>query len=249
MSTTNAAITASRAFEQYFGPIRVREDTFVSEPSSDWSAEYSSGCVSMSEDVANWRDRFVGDTPSAAPLVRIWGAPAYAPEQFPLNAPFGSPPAVQRTVRLRVLRRNDDSSPALLSAFDQLNALLAFSTHERSAPELAMEDIATSPSLPPVVEAELAEFSAVAGVCPTPEAVRIARVLSEAAVQHVRYPDITVDSDGELSFDLRLKDGRLVFAELSLDGRLDVGVYGSDNQMLEHDADATCDYFLTVIES
>ena len=79
--------------------------------------------------------------------------------------------------------------------------------------------------------------------------MRIARVLCEAAERYVSNPDITVDVDGELSFDLRLNDGRLVFAELGLDGRLDVGVYGPDNKMLEHDAHATCDYFLMVIES
>ena len=63
------------------------------------------------------------------------------------------------------------------------------------------------------------------------------------------HPGITVDIDGELSFDLRLKDGRLVFAELGFDGLLDVGVYGSDGRMLEHDAQATCAYLLSVIES
>lgn len=250
MSTTNAAITASPALEQYFGPTRVREDTFVGEPSRDWSAEYSIGYVSMSEDVANCRDRLVGDTSSAAPPVRIWGAPVYAPDMLPLNAPFGSPPAAQRDVRLRVLTGNGDSSPGSLSAIDHLNALLAFCTDERSPRVLAVADAETSPTLPPVVEAELAEFSAgLGGQCPTAEAVRIARLVSAAAVRHVQHPGITVDIDGELSFDLRLKDGRLVFAELGFDGLLDVGVYGSDGRMLEHDAQATCAYLLSVIES
>ena len=250
MSTISQALIASRALKQYFGPIRPHEDAFVGEPLSHWSAQYSSGNVSMTEDVENWRACLVRDIPSAPALVRLWGQPADTPDMFPLSASSGSPPTGRRGIRLWAPTENADPSRAFLSAIDQLNALLALYTDKPSAPALDVGHLVRSLSSLPVVQAELAEFSeGLVGLCPTPEAVRIASVLSEAAVQHVQHPDITVDSDGELSFDLRLDDGRLVFAELSLDGRLDVGVYGSDGQMLEHDADATCDYFLTVIES
>ena len=112
------------------------------------------------------------------------------------------------------------------------------------------ETASPPPSLPPAVEKELVEFSAgLDGMCPTEEAIQAARMLSKAALRHVADPDITVDIDGELSFDLRLDDGRLIFAELGLNGRLDVGVYGSDNQMSSHDAEATCTYLLSILES
>ena len=159
-----------------------------------------------------------------------------------MNAPYGSPRVGLRAVRFCVPAGHANSS--------QFDAQLVLYIGERSAPVLAVEDAAISPGLPPVLEAELAEFSAgIGGLCPTAEAVRIARELSEAAVRYVTHPEITVDIDGELSFDLRLRDGRLVFAELGLDARIDVGVYGPDKQLLEHDAEATCAYLLSVIES
>ena len=250
MSTISQALTASRALKRYFGSNRPHDDAFVGELSSDWSAEDSSGCVFISEDLESCPYRLVGDIHSASALVRVWGDPASTSDVFPLNAPYEGLLAAQQAFRLWPQTENADASRVFLSAIDQLNALLALYAEQRSAPELAVEDVSPSPSLPPVVQAELAEFSAgLDGVCPTEEAVRIARVLSEVAVRHVGHPNITVDIDGELSFDLRLDDGRLVFAELGLDGRLDVGVYGPDHRMLEHDAEATCQYFLQILES
>ena len=222
----------------------------MGELSSDWSAGDSSGCVFISEDLESCLYRLVGDIHSAPALVRVWGDPVSASDVFSLNAPYEGLLTAQQAFRLWPQTENADASRVFLSAIDQLNALLVPYAEQRSAPEPAVEDVPPSPSLPPVVEAELAEFSAgFDGMRPTEQAVCIARVLSDAAVRHITYPEITVDIDGELSFDLRLDDGRLVFAELGLDGRLDIGVYGSDNQMLEHDAEATCQYFLSIIES
>ena len=239
MLTINPGLTASRVFEQNFAPIHLRETACGGEPSHYWNAQYSSRYVSMSEDTENWRVRPVENTPSAASFM------------FPLNAPYVSTHGGQRATRLCDPAGNANSSQVFLAITGQLHALLAFYTDERFAPILAVEDTVTSPSLPPVIEAELSEFSSGigGGLCPTTEAVRIARMLSEAAVRHVTYPGITVDIDGELSFDLRLQDGRLVFAELDLNAQIDVGVYGPDDQMLEHNTEATCEYLLSIIES
>ena len=232
---------SSRAFYAT-GRIRLREDAFVGESSHDSSPQYPSGCVSMPADLDNWQNRFVEDIRTASPARIIWRTSAYATDVFPLNAPYGSPHMGLRAVGFCV--------PAGHAGSSRVDALLAFYIGERSAPVPAVEDAAISPGLPPVLEAELAEFSAgIGGLCPTAEAVRIARVLSEAAVRYVPHPEITVDIDGELSFDLRLRDSRLVFAELGLDARIDVGVYGPDDQLLVHDAEATCAYLLSVIES
>ena len=54
-----------------------------------------------------------------------------------------------------------------------------------------------------------------------------AQITTEAEAKTVQ-PEITVDVDGALSFDLRLSDGRLVLAELSMDGVLDASIYDDD---------------------
>ena len=250
MSPINQALNASAALKRYYGPSAGHEDPFPGELTTDSTAEFYSRCAFVSEDLDSWPNRFVGDIHSVLTIVHISGDPASASDVFLLNAPYGSVISVQRAIRLWARTENAEASRDFISAIDQLNAQLASLVAQSSAPELAVEAVSPSPHLPPVVLAELAEFSAgLDGVCPTEEAVRIARRVSAAAVQHARHPEIAVDVDGELSFDLRLKDGRLVFAELGLDGRLDVGVYGSDNEMLVHDAQATCQYLLSIIES
>ena len=140
-------------------------------------------------------------------------------------------------------------SRVFLGVNNQLNTFWSYPTNECPASELAVDRFSALSGLPSFVEREIAEFSeGVDGLCPTPMAIRLARALSKVALQHVQHPEISLDIDGELSFDLRLNDGRLVFAELGLDGQLDVGVYGSDNRMLAHNAKATYRYFLSIIK-
>ncbi|MYB39607.1 MAG: hypothetical protein F4Y26_19940 [Gammaproteobacteria bacterium] len=74
---------------------------------------------------------------------------------------------------------------------------------------------------------------------PTSEAVARARRLVGLAGSHIANPDFSVDVDGELSFDHRRADGYQVFAELSLKGRLDVGIYDENDDMVRHDTNAT----------
>ena len=52
-----------------------------------------------------------------------------------------------------------------------------------------------------------------------------ANYIAMAALNKTVEPEITVDVDGALSFDLRLTDGRLVLAELEPSGALDASVY------------------------
>lgn len=49
----------------------------------------------------------------------------------------------------------------------------------------------------------------------------------------VRPPEFSVDGDGALAFDLRLNDGRLVFAELSVGGTLAFSVYGLNDELAQ----------------
>ncbi len=60
---------------------------------------------------------------------------------------------------------------------------------------------------------------------PTEEANRLAQRIVRTADQKGTDPDIQVDFEGSLSFDLHLPDGRLLLAYLFPDGVLDVSVY------------------------
>ncbi len=55
--------------------------------------------------------------------------------------------------------------------------------------------------------------------------VNMAARIVKAALDKTVEPEVTVDVDGALSFDLRLTDGRLVLAELEPGGALDASVY------------------------
>lgn len=94
-------------------------------------------------------------------------------------------------------------------------------------------------------EAVVGEFAQGVSGFPVPAkgAVDVARRLVRIAASYVEEPEISVDIDGELSFDLRCDDGNLVFAELAVDGRLDVGVYDEKNDMVLHDTRATVTLF------
>lgn len=76
--------------------------------------------------------------------------------------------------------------------------------------------------LPPVVR-EFAE--GVDGVRPGREVVAMAVRLVQAAIEHTNEPEITVDDDDGVEFDLRLGNGWLLMANLLPDGRIDVSVY------------------------
>lgn len=95
-------------------------------------------------------------------------------------------------------------------------------------------------SLPEEIEAALSEFAA-GGEAARPDHVIVAaaRKISLAAVRYTREPEISVDVDGELSFDLRLADGRLLLAELGVNGRAHVGIHDENDRLAEHH---TADY-------
>ena len=63
------------------------------------------------------------------------------------------------------------------------------------------------------------------GQLPSREVVDVARRLVAEATRKTEQPEITVDVDGALSFDLRLNNGRLMFAELAPDGTLSLSVF------------------------
>lgn len=87
---------------------------------------------------------------------------------------------------------------------------------------LEPESRAADVRLPVVVE-----FAAgVEGVVPSPEVVAMAGRLAQAVVDYTgELAALVVDVDGALSIDLRLNDGLLLLAELSVDGYFDASVY------------------------
>ena len=64
----------------------------------------------------------------------------------------------------------------------------------------------------------------VGGVQPATDVVEIAHRIALAAIHKTIEPEISVDVDGALSFDLRLANGLLMFAELGVNGTLDAGI-------------------------
>ena len=108
-------------------------------------------------------------------------------------------------------------------------------------------------SMPPLsgeFETAIGKFGAgMDGACPDAAVIMAARAIWEAAVHRTTDPEVAVDDvDGALSFDLRLQDGRLVLAELFPDGKLHVGVYDKDDELLEHRT-IGYEYLVSVIES
>lgn len=63
------------------------------------------------------------------------------------------------------------------------------------------------------------------GIRPDQATLSLARTLIEVATRRASNPDIHVDFEGSLSFDLRLHNGHWLLADLFIDGQLDVSVY------------------------
>ena len=55
--------------------------------------------------------------------------------------------------------------------------------------------------------------------------------ITQVAVRHAPEPEIAMDEDGELSFYMRLRDGRLIMADMDKSGMIDVSVYGANNEL------------------
>lgn len=103
--------------------------------------------------------------------------------------------------------------------------------------------------LPASIESVLTDFAVgVGGKVPSRRTQDAARRIATEASKYTKHPDLTVDVDGALSFDMRAMDGRVVFAEMDIDGGLDVGVYSDAGQMLDHDAQATEAVFFAAIK-
>ncbi|MCY4483452.1 MAG: hypothetical protein OXC12_11290 [Spirochaetaceae bacterium] len=80
------------------------------------------------------------------------------------------------------------------------------------------------------------------GRTPGVDVVDLARALVRGAEQRTHQPEITIDVDGALSFDLRLTSGLLMFAELAIDGKLDITIVndsGQESFVAKHLSDAT----------
>lgn len=78
----------------------------------------------------------------------------------------------------------------------------------------------------------LAFKNGINGIEPGHEVVLLARRLSMVAAKHVDNADIRFDSDGELSFDLRLRSGRLLMAELSVAGAVFGSLYDRNDNFI-----------------
>ena len=109
-------------------------------------------------------------------------------------------------------------------------------------------DAPVASSLPEEIETALAGFAAgIEAARPGRGIVAAAREISLAAVRYTHDPEITVDVDGELSFDLRLSDGRLLLAELGINGRAHIGIHDDNDRLAEHRT-TDCQHLLLMIK-
>ena len=103
------------------------------------------------------------------------------------------------------------------------------------------------------IDVALGEFACGSSAHPPDQHVlSVARRLSEAVIASTIEPEITVDVDGALAFDLRLKSGLLMFAELQADGSLSITVFddsGQDASVANHLPSATERQFLDLLQS
>ena len=83
-----------------------------------------------------------------------------------------------------------------------------------------------------------------------PRVVSLANRLVKGATHHTDDPEVTLDVDGALAFDLRLKNGDLMFGELSADGLLSVTVLddrSKDIVVKKYYSSATATQFLELL--
>ena len=96
------------------------------------------------------------------------------------------------------------------------------------------------------IKTALDEFAAgVDGKRPEPWVVEIASRIAGAALAKTREPEISVDVDGALSFDLRLANEYLLLAELEIDGSIDASVYDLQDKLVQRMPKATPDAIIS----
>ena len=100
--------------------------------------------------------------------------------------------------------------------------------------------VTKSTEIEAAVKAAVAEFAAgLDGKRPEPWVVEMAARIANEALAKTREPEISVDVDGALSFDLELSNGNLLLAELEIDGSIDAGVYGPQMEPVQRMPKAT----------
>ena len=109
-------------------------------------------------------------------------------------------------------------------------------------------DVADDTAPESSADVALEEFSCGSNACPPSRSVvDLAGRLSEAVINNTIEPEITIDVDGALAFDLRLRSGLLMFAELQTDGSLCVTILddrGEETSVVDHLPSATEPQFM-----
>ena len=124
--------------------------------------------------------------------------------------------------------------PWVFSSGDPWTGATVFYVGSRLPLERARESRPPSQSNQSQIQLALEEFATgVEGASrPAGTIVDTARRVAEAARDTVD-PEISVDVDGALSFDLRLANGWLVLAELDPDGSLDASIYDQNGHLVK----------------
>lgn len=110
--------------------------------------------------------------------------------------------------------------------------------------------LATTP-FPNALQNELDQFTQ--GLAPakppTKEVVDMATRILHVVLENAPVPDVTIDTAGALSFDMRLNDRRLIMAELEADGSINVGEYDSQDELIKFLPLATESEFISILKT
>ena len=106
--------------------------------------------------------------------------------------------------------------------------------HIRAEPAITSPDVGTSFGGEPVISDPVVQAfcEGLQGVRPDRSVTEMAVRITEAALDKTVEPEVTLDVDGALSFDLRLTNGLLILAELDVYGGLDASVYDDHEGIL-----------------
>lgn len=112
--------------------------------------------------------------------------------------------------------------PNQMGVFEEYAAYFVAVKHERCEELVRL--------IKPGVHPALLDFAkGKEGDCPDAETRALAGRLVKITTDRTENPDIHVDFEGALSFDLRLPNGQWLLAELFINGNLDVSVYDDDS--------------------
>lgn len=142
----------------------------------------------------------------------------------------------------------EEYSPDRLSHLTGDVTLNIYASEYDQAVAVQLQGVPQTTHLRDCLFSAIQEFSnGVGDARPTKEIVFMAERIADEAFDKTIQPEITVDIDGALSFDLRLANGWLLLAEIDVYGTCDASVYDDrEGKLLQRLPRATCEDLISM---